>query len=348
MAASVLTPDQIAAYGTPHVLDTVLDTVLAPAATAPRTTQRTLANAIDCTGIGLHSGARVTLALAPAAAGAGIIFRRTDTGAAIPARHDHVRDTTLSTVIGLSDDPRTQVGTIEHLMAAFAAAGIDNAVVSLDGPEVPAMDGSAAPFSFLIACAGTQAQDAGLAAIEVLRPVRVTDGAARAALLPAAAGHRASLALSMEIAFDDPAIGVQRHGLTLSESTFARELAPARTFGFAADIERLQAAGRARGASLKNAVAIEAGRVLNPEGLRFADEFVRHKLLDAVGDLALAGMPIRGRFSGQRSGHRLNNALLRALFADPAAFRIVAAAGRTLPRAQVHVPSGAERAAAAA
>lgn len=345
LAASVLSPDQIATYGAPRALEAILGAPAAAAARAPqRTAQRTLANAIDCTGIGLHSGAHVRLEIAPAAPGAGIIFRRTDSGAAIPARHDHVRDTTLSTVIGLSDDPRSQVGTIEHLMAALAGAGIDNAVVSLDGPEVPAMDGSAAPFAFLLACAGTRAQDAPLSVLEVLRPVRVADGAARAALLPATAGTRGSLALSMEIDFATAAIGAQRQSLTLSEATFARELAPARTFGFAADIEHLQSRGRARGATLKNAVAIDGDRILNPEGLRFADEFVRHKLLDAVGDLALAGMPIHGRFAGQRSGHRLNNAMLRALFADPAGFRIVPATGRAAPRAA----AGAERAAAAA
>ena len=308
----------------------------------PRLTQRTLANAIDCTGTGLHTGRRIRLGLSPAAPGSGIIFRRTDTGIGIPARHDHVRDTTLCTVIGLSDDPATRVGTIEHLMAALAAAGIDNAIVSLDGPEVPAMDGSAAPFSFLISCAGIRDQDAPLSVIEVLRPVRVKDGEATAALLPAHPRGASMLTLSMDIHFASAAIGHQERTIALTDSMFAAELAPARTFGFAEDLQRLRAAGLARGGSLENAIAVSGDRILNPEGLRFADEFVRHKLLDAVGDLALAGLPIRGRFIGSRSGHRTNNAVLRALLGEQSAFRIVPAASRPATRP---VPVGAERAA---
>lgn len=298
----------------------------------PRLTQRTLGSSIDCTGIGLHSGRRIRLGLAPAPAGSGIVFRRTDTGIGIPARHDHVRDTTLCTVIGLGDDPASRVGTVEHLMAALAAAGIDNAIISVDGPEVPAMDGSAAPFSFLIACAGHRDQDAPLSLIEVLRPVRVKDGDATAALLPAQPRGSSTLTLSMEIRFAAAAIGHQELTIGLTDTLFATEIAPARTFGFAEDLQRLRAAGLARGGSLANAIAVSGKRVLNPEGLRFADEFVRHKLLDAIGDLALAGMPIRGRFVGSRSGHRTNNALLRALLADASAYRIVSAASRPAAR----------------
>jgi UDP-3-O-[3-hydroxymyristoyl] N-acetylglucosamine deacetylase len=312
-----------------------------PAEASPRLVQRTLASAIHCTGTGLHSGRRVRLAMAPADPGSGIVFRRTDTGIGIPARHDHVRDTTLCTVIGLSDDPGMRIGTIEHLMAALSAAGIDNAIVSVDGPEVPALDGSAAAFTFLIGCAGTRDQEAPLSVIEVLRPVRVEDGEAKAALLPAQPRGAAQLTLSMEIAFASAAIGHQALSVALTGDIFARAIAPARTFGFAEDLQRLRAAGLARGGSLDNAVAISGDRVLNREGLRFPDEFVRHKLLDAIGDLALAGLPIRGRFVGHRSGHRTNNALLRALFADPSAFRVVAAGSRSAARP---APVAADRA----
>jgi UDP-3-O-[3-hydroxymyristoyl] N-acetylglucosamine deacetylase len=303
----------------------------APASGA-RTAQRTLANAIDCVGVGLHTGRTIRLALAPAPAGSGITFRRTDSGAEIPARHDHVRDTTLSTVIGIGDDPTQRVGTIEHLMAALSAAGVDNALISVDGPEVPAMDGSAADFSFLIACAGVRELDAPLMVIEVLRPVRVRDNDAMAALLPAHPRGAATLTLSMEIDFASTAIGRQDRTLALTDAAFTTEIAPARTFGFAEDLQRLRAAGLALGGGLHNAVAVSGHTVLNPEGLRFGDEFVRHKLLDAVGDLALARHPIRGRFVGQRSGHRVNNMLLRALLSDPAAFRIVPAAARPVAR----------------
>jgi UDP-3-O-[3-hydroxymyristoyl] N-acetylglucosamine deacetylase len=299
---------------------------------APRTRQQTLASAISARGIGLHSGLPIRLHLAPAPAGHGIVFRRTDTGIAIPARHDHVRDTRQCTVIGLDDTPQARVGTIEHLMAALAAAGIDNALVSLDGPEVPAFDGSAAEFSFLIASAGIAVQDAPLSVIEVLRPVRVAEGEATAALLPAQPRGGALLTLSMEIDFGAAAIGHQERTLALTSDAFATEIARARTFGFAEDFQRLRSNGLALGGGLHNAIALSGGRVLNKEGLRFADEFVRHKLLDAVGDLALAGLPIRGRFVGHRSGHRLNNLALRALLAEPAAFRIVPAASRPAAR----------------
>jgi UDP-3-O-[3-hydroxymyristoyl] N-acetylglucosamine deacetylase len=299
---------------------------------SPRLSQRTLASTIDCTGTGLHSGQRVRLVMAPAAPGTGIIFRRADTGVGIPARHDHVRDTTLCTVIGLSDEPGMRIGTVEHLMAALSAAGIDNAIIGLDGPEVPAMDGSAASFTFLISCAGIREQEAPLSVIELMRPVRVKDGDATAALLPAQPRGTALLTLSMAIDFASTAIGHQERTIALTDKAFATAIAPARTFGFAEDLQRLRAAGLARGGSLDNAVAISGDRVLNREGLRFPDEFVRHKLLDAIGDLALAGLPIRGRFVGHRSGHRSNNALLRALFADPSAYRVVPAGSRSAAR----------------
>lgn len=301
--------------------------------------QRTLKAPIGATGVGLHSGARVTIRLVPAPVGHGIVFLRTDTGARIPARHDHVVDTRLCTVLGIpgqdgASDPATRIGTVEHVMAALSAAGIDNALIEVSGPEVPIMDGSAAPFTFLIDCAGIAAQDAPLAVLQVLRPVRVKEGDATAALLPATEAalrdEGARLSLALEIDFAADAIGRQERALLLTADRFRDELAAARTFGFAEDLQRLRADGLARGGSLANAVVLAGGKVVNQGGLRFADEFVRHKLLDAVGDLALAGKPIQARFVGNRSGHRLNNLLLRALFDQPEAWRIVPAA--TKPR----------------
>lgn len=326
----------------------VADTVRLPAR------QRTLKAAIGATGVGLHSGARVTIRLVPAPVGHGIVFLRTDTGVRIPARHDHVVDTRLCTVLGLSEDPATRIGTVEHVMAALSAAGIDNALIEVSGPEVPIMDGSAAPFTFLIDCAGIAAQDAPLAVLQVLRPVRVKDGDATAALLPAAEAalrdEGARLSLALEIDFAADAIGHQERAVLLTPDRFRDELAAARTFGFAEDLQRLRAHGLARGGTLANAVVLAGGKVVNEGGLRFADEFVRHKLLDAVGDLALAGMPIQARFVGNRSGHRLNNQLLRALFSQPDAWRIVPAGAKpkrvaTAPATAAALPSGAVAAA---
>ncbi len=286
--------------------------------------QHTLKSPIGCVGVGVHSGRRVSLTLCPAAPGTGIVFCRTDLDDTdIPARFDLVTDTRLCTVVADPTDPTRSVGTVEHLMAALAGAGIDNARIEVDGPELPILDGSSAPFLFLIGCAGIVAQPAPRARIEVLRPVRVTDGDAFAELLPDAGSD--TLEMEMSIDFDAPAIGRQALSLTLSDDSFRDELAAARTFALAGDIARLHAAGLARGGSLDNAIVVDGARVLNPAGLRMADEFVRHKLLDAVGDLALAGAPIAGRFVAHRSGHALNNQLLRALFADAGAWRQVGA-----------------------
>jgi UDP-3-O-[3-hydroxymyristoyl] N-acetylglucosamine deacetylase len=286
------------------------------------TVQRTLKSAIDCVGIGLHSGCRVRLGLLPAPAGTGIVFRRTDLGIDIPARFDHVIDSRLCTVLGLPGEPAARVATVEHVMAALVGAGVHNAIVELDGPEVPIHDGSAASFLFLIDCAGVVEQDQFTASIEVLRPVRVTHGEAFAELRPVPLGFD----MSVSIAFAAAAIGRQALTLRLSRAAFRSELARARTFAMAGEIEQLRAAGLARGGSLDNAVVVDGARVLNPGGLRMGDEFVRHKLLDAVGDLALAGAPMLGRFIGHRTGHALNNKLLRALFADASNWRLVPAA----------------------
>ena len=281
--------------------------------------QSTLRNPIGCSGVGLHAGQAVTLTLRPAPAETGIVFRRRDLGVEIPARFDRVSETRLCTVLSLPGRPECRVGTVEHLMAALSACAVDNAVVELDGPEVPVLDGSSAPFVFLIDCAGRVDQAAPRAAIEVLRPVRVTEGRGYAELRPS---HAPGLSLSLSIAFEAAAIGRQAYSMRLGERSFRDELADCRTFALRHEIEAMRAAGLARGGSLDNAVVVDEDIVVNPAGLRRPDEFVRHKMLDAVGDLALAGAPLRGAFIGHRSGHGLNNRLLWALMADPQAWRL--------------------------
>jgi UDP-3-O-[3-hydroxymyristoyl] N-acetylglucosamine deacetylase len=282
--------------------------------------QQTLKTSIGCAGVGLHTASNVRITLRPAAPNAGIVFHRTDLDRRIPARFDFVSDTRLCTQISLPDHPEARVGTIEHLMAAFAGLGIDNAIVDVDGPELPVLDGSSAPFVFLIDCAGRIAQEAPRDTIEILHPIRIDAGPAFAELRPGATG----LDVNMSIDFAAPAIGRQSLALSLTEQGFRRELAQARTFALRPEIEALREAGLARGGSLANAVVVDGARVLNKTGLRAPDEFVRHKMLDVVGDLALAGVAINGRFTGHRSGHALNNRLLRALFADRSAWRFAA------------------------
>jgi UDP-3-O-[3-hydroxymyristoyl] N-acetylglucosamine deacetylase len=271
--------------------------------------QRTLTSAAGCRGIGLHCGRPVAMTLRPAAPDTGIVFRRLDAGADIRANWNNTIESALSTV--LSNGEGIEIGTIEHLMAALAGSGIDNAVIELDGPEVPIMDGSAAPFVGLIERAGILAQDAVRRAIKILKPVTVRDNDAAAALLP-----EHGFSMSFEIEFDNALIRRQDLSLSIEPESFKAELAAARTFGLLDDLPRLKAAGLARGGSLDNAVVVSGDRVLNAGGLRFADEFVRHKLLDAYGDLYLAGGPIIGHFRGVRSGHALTRRLLAALFAD--------------------------------
>lgn len=293
--------------------------------------QTTLRQRVQCSGIGLHSGKPVSLALNPAAAGTGIQFLRTDLSgeaAWIEARWDHVVDTRLCTVIGNSHG--AHIGTIEHLMAALAAAGVDNAIVELDAAEPPAMDGSSAPFMFLIECAGVVAVRAPRAMLHIRKPVRVSDGDKFAALEPCAYPE-----MDVEIVFENPLIGQQRTHMALSGMRFKGELSRARTFGFAHEVEYMRQNGLALGGSLDNAVVVDGDTVLNPGGLRYHDEFVRHKALDAVGDLYLAGGPIVGRYVGYQAGHKLNNLVLRALFADASAYEWVdsepAAAKARLP-----------------
>jgi UDP-3-O-[3-hydroxymyristoyl] N-acetylglucosamine deacetylase len=281
------------------------------------TCQRTLKSSICCVGIGLHSGANVRLSLHAAAPNTGIIFRRTDLNIDIPGRFDLVSDTRLCTMLAHPDHPQARVGTVEHLMAAFAAAGIDNAIVEIDGPELPVLDGSADPYLFLIDCAGRLDQAAPRRVVEVLRTIRVESGEGFAELRPSTSG----LTLSVSIDFSAAAIGRQALTLPLTEDSFRAELATARTFTLAAEINAMRNAGLARGGSLQNAIVVDGATILNPEGLRSPDEFVRHKMLDAVGDLALAGATLQARFIAHRPGHALNNQLLRTLFADTSAWR---------------------------
>ncbi|MDD2877080.1 MAG: UDP-3-O-acyl-N-acetylglucosamine deacetylase [Acidiphilium sp.] len=285
--------------------------------------RRGLKSAIGCSGVGLHSGAAVSLWLVPGVPGEGIAVRRVDLPGApvVAARWDRVADTRMCTVLADPARPEVRVGTVEHVMAALAGLGVDDALIEVDGPEFPILDGSAAEFAFLIECAGIAESDVPRETIEIMRPVRVVDGAGYAELRPAGAGDD-GFAMALAIEFAAGAIGRQNFKVDLTQERFISELARARTFTFADEVEALQAAGLARGGSLANAVVVDGARVVNPEGLRFADEFVRHKLLDVVGDLALAGAPIVGRFEGARTGHRINNMLLRAVFADAANYRM--------------------------
>ncbi|WP_181707314.1 UDP-3-O-acyl-N-acetylglucosamine deacetylase [Chthonobacter rhizosphaerae] len=280
--------------------------------------QTTLSRRVTLTGVGVHSGKPASIILSPAEADRGIVFVRTaPTGAEveIPARFDHVVATELCTVIGAEG---LTVATIEHLMAAFAAMAVDNAVVEIDGPEMPIIDGCSAAFVAAIQDARVVTLKAPRKAIRILKPVRVEAGDAYAELLPFE-GTR----YDVTIDFANPLIGRQSYVLDLSPAAFRREIARARTFGFMRDVEKLWTLGFALGSSLENSVAIGDDRVLNPEGLRFADEFVRHKTLDAVGDLALAGLPFIGHFRSYKGGHKMNWLVLKALFADETAFEVV-------------------------
>ena len=283
----------------------------------PAVFQTTLKDTISCTGVGLHSGKDVTMTLAPAPANTGIQFRRTDVDAhdIVPARFDHVVATQLGTTI--ANEAGVRVLTVEHLMAALAGCHVDNAIVELDGEEVPIMDGSSAPFVALIDHVGTKELSAPRKVLRIKRPVHVGDQSRYAALSPADAFE-----VDLEIDFASPVIGRQHHEVRLINGAFKRELAHARTFGFMKDVETLLSLGLSQGGSLDNCIVIDGDAVLNEDGLRCGDEFVRHKLLDVVGDLATAGFAIEGRFEGAKTGHALNNALLQAVFADPANYEI--------------------------
>lgn len=280
------------------------------------TPRKTIAREVAAQGIALHAGTPVRMTLLPAASGMGIVFRRDDLGGAeVPARYDAVVETNLGTVIAAGE---AKIGVVEHLMAAVAGAGIDDLLVVLDGPEPPILDGDALSYLVLLEQAGLVDQPQPRRFIEVLAPVEVSYKDASAALRPAAA-----TIYDFEIEFSSAAIGRQHYTFAMSPAAFRTEIAPARTFGQVSELETLKKMNRGHGASLENTLAIDGDRVLNAELLRFADEFVRHKILDAVGDMALAGAPLLARFEGRRSGHALNNALLRKLFSDPANYRFV-------------------------
>jgi len=280
--------------------------------------RRTIAHEIASEGVALHAGRNVRMTLAPAAAGNGIVFRRSDLGdREIPALYDKVGETRLGTVI--DDGAGASVGVIEHLMAAVAGAGIDDLLVTVDGPEPPIFDGDALSYLTLIERAGLRDVESPKRALRILKRVEVRKDDASAALVPAS-----DFSFDFEIMFASPAIGEQRMHWVFSNDGFRIDIAPARTFGFVHELEMLNKMGLARGASLDNTLAIEGDVVVNAKLMRFPDEFVRHKILDALGDMALAGAPIIGRFEGRRSGHALNNALLRAVFADAGNYEYVA------------------------
>ena len=283
--------------------------------------QTTLGDRVTLSGAGVHSNSPVQMVLHPGEVNSGIVFLRTGLAGGrervLQARWSSVSMTELCTVIGDMND--ASVSTIEHLLAAFSGLGVDNALVEIDGPEVPIMDGSAGAFVAAIDSVGVVSQAAARRFIKVLKPVRVENGGAFSELRPAERG----LSLEVEIDFAAGVIGRQTKRIDLTPGVFRRDLSRARTFGFLRDVERLWKAGFALGASLENTVALDGERVLNPEGLRFPDEFVRHKMLDAVGDLALAGAPLIGKYRSFRGGHKMNVSVLKALFADRSAFAIV-------------------------
>ena len=298
--------------------------------------QRTLKSSIRASGVGLHSGRKVLMVLRPAPVNTGIVFRRTDleTPVDVPARATNVTETTLGTTLCHGD---VKVSTVEHLLSALAGLGVDNAFIELSAPEVPIMDGSAAPFVFLIQSAGLEDQSASKRFVRVRKPVEVTEGDKWARFEPYE-GFR----LNFEIEFEHPIF--RRHGqravMDFSTTAFLREISRARTFGFMRDLEYMRSRNLALGGNLDNAIVLDDYRILNEDGLRYEDEFVKHKILDAIGDLYLLGHSLIGEFSGYKSGHGLNNRLLRALMADRSAWEEVTF--ETLAEAPIsYVPAAA-------
>ena len=287
----------------------------------PADRQTTLNDHVTVAGIGVHSGWPATLTLHPAEADTGVVFLRSGIDGQpdreLRADFRSVTATEFATVLGDRDGPA--VSTTEHVLAALRGLGVDNAVVEVDGPEVPIMDGSTAPFVAAIDQAGIVALPASRRYIQVLKPVRVANGDGYGELRP----HLRGLRIETEIEFDHPLIGHQTFAIEVEPDLFRRELARARTFGFMRDVAKLWSAGYALGASFENTVVIAENRVLNPEGMRYADEFVRHKAVDAIGDLALSGAPLLGAYRSVRGGHKLNHAVLTALMADRTAWAYV-------------------------
>ncbi|MBE9476114.1 MAG: UDP-3-O-acyl-N-acetylglucosamine deacetylase [Proteobacteria bacterium] len=281
--------------------------------------QKTVAKKVVLSGHGLHSGKPARLVICPASAEYGIWFRRvdiTDTNNLVPALYDSVNDTQMCT--RLANEGGVEVSTVEHLMAALAGTGIQNALIEIDGPEVPIMDGSSAPFVRAILAAGVQSQDAPIRAIRILKEVSIQFDDTIATLQPSD-----TFEIDFFIDFDDAAIGKQQKTLEMTNGAFVHELSDCRTFCMRKDVEAMQAIGLAQGGGLDNAIVIDNGMVLNPDGLRRTDEFVRHKMLDALGDLALAGAPILGKYTGIKAGHRATNMLLHELFSTPGAWEMV-------------------------
>lgn len=281
--------------------------------------QRTLKSVVKATGVGLHSGAKVTLMLRPAQADTGVVFRRVDLSPPVDLRADPfgVGDTRLASCL---EQDGVRVATVEHLMSALAGLGIDNIYIDVDAAELPIMDGSAAPFVFLLQSAGIEEQNVAKKFLRVKKTVEVKDGDKWARLSP-----YDGFSLDFSIVFNHPAVdrSASRARIDFADQSYLREIARARTFGFMQDVETLRDQGLALGGSLENAIVMDEYRVLNSDGLRFADEFVKHKILDAVGDLYLAGHPLLGAFSAHKSGHALNNLLLRELLADATAWELV-------------------------
>ena len=297
--------------------------------------QTTVQSSVTFKGVGLHSGQPACATILPAPAGRGIVFRRTDADSAqadIPALWNHVNQSPLCTL--LENEHGMSVSTVEHIMAALVGCGIHNAVIEIDGPEVPILDGSSAMFVRGILSRGVRRMATPLQALRILRPVEVIRGAASARLTP-----HDTLLVEFAIEFEDAAIGTQKKTLNMSNGSFVRELSTSRTFCRKADVDAMRANGLALGGTLENAVVVDGEKVLSPGGLRHADEAVRHKMLDAVGDLGLAGLPILGHYHGVRAGHALTNDLLHAVFSQPDCYEIVecdAATMARLPGADVH------------
>jgi UDP-3-O-[3-hydroxymyristoyl] N-acetylglucosamine deacetylase len=281
--------------------------------------QRTLKSVVGTTGVGLHSGVKAAISLRPAAVNTGIVFSRADIPGAARTRAaaDAVVETRLSTCIGVGSE---RIGTIEHLMSAFAGLGIDNAYVDVSGPEVPIMDGSAGPFVYLIQSAGIEEQRAAKRFVRIDRAVEVRDGDKWARLEPYH-GFRVGFTIEYQHPVFDS--GQQSVFVDFASTSYVREVSRARTYGFTQDVEAMRAQGLALGGSLENAIVMDARRILNSDGLRYEDEFVKHKILDAIGDLYLLGHPLVGAYIGHKSGHALNNALLRKLLGDGSTYALV-------------------------
>ena len=290
--------------------------------------QRTISKNITISGIGLHSGARISLKLRPAEANTGIIFHRVDgeQTVSIKAVHENIVDTRLATVIGKQG---VSVSTIEHFMAALAAFGIDNLHIDIDGPEVPVLDGSAAPFIREIQQIGVKNLAASRKFIAIRKPLEIIEGEKRISIIPSR-----FFRITFDIAFDHHAISVQQHSMKFTTDNFCKEIAPARTFGFLQEVEYLKANGLARGGSLENAVVIDNDGVMNPEGLRFQDEFVRHKILDACGDFSLIGHPLLGHIRAFKAGHDLNAKMVQTILDNPAHWSYVEFSEQAMLEAQ--------------